>query len=65
MFKSKKGHGDVVLCVLLKGKLLATGSLDATVKLWDVETLALRHTLKGHEDGVVVLATNSTLVDLI
>ena len=34
------------------GRLLATGSGDQTVKLWDVQARTLLHTLEGHTDWV-------------
>jgi eukaryotic-like serine/threonine-protein kinase len=41
------------------GKLLASGSHDATIKLWDVATGRLKATLQGHA-GPVVCVTFST-----
>ena len=38
------------------GRLLATGSADRTVKLWDVQTRALLATLEGHADWVQSVA---------
>ena len=38
------------------GKLLASGSLDRTVKLWDVAGGQEILTLKGHSSGVVSIA---------
>ena len=34
------------------GRLLATGSSDRTVKLWDVQARTLLATLKGHAGSV-------------
>src|SRR5262245_45484368 len=49
-----KGHTKAVVCVAYSpdGKTLASGSLDTTVKLWDVRTGKERATLKGHTDKV-------------
>lgn len=53
-----EGHTRDVWSVAFSpdGTLLATGSIDATVRLWDVETRALRFTLRGHADGVRTVA---------
>ncbi len=49
-----EGHGDVVASVSFSpdGRLVASGSIDRTVCLWDVETGACVKTLEGHGDGV-------------
>src|SRR5262249_55092270 len=38
------------------GRLLATGSIDQTVRLWDAGTGALVRTMNGHTGGVVQVA---------
>ena len=38
------------------GYLLASGSLDDSIKLWDAGTGALKTTLQGHTDDVVSVA---------
>ena len=45
-------------------QLLASGSGDGTIKLWDPASGALKHTLKGHIDAVqsVAFAPNSQLL---
>src|SRR5271168_2777748 len=49
-----KGHSDGVSSVTFSpdGKLVASGSGDKTVRLWDTATGAPLQTLKGHSDGV-------------
>jgi WD40 repeat protein len=37
-------------------KLVATGSRDATIKLWDTTTTECKHTLVGHKNFVFSLA---------
>lgn len=52
------GHTDMVVCLAFSpgGTTLASGGLDATVKLWDPRTGRERATLRGHEDGVSAVA---------
>jgi WD40 repeat protein len=47
-----KGHTDQVKSIAYSpsGDLIASGSYDRTVRLWDVETGACRQTLTGHID---------------
>ncbi|CEJ62508.1 Putative WD domain protein [Penicillium brasilianum] len=49
-----EGHSDSVPSVAFSrdGRLLASGSDDKIVKLWDPATGALKHTLEGHSDLV-------------
>src|SRR5438105_945084 len=49
-----EGHAGSVLSVAFShdGQLLASGSVDKTVKLWDPTTGELRQTLEGHSDSV-------------
>ena len=47
----------MVKCLsVLDGDRLASGSLDSTGKIWEVDTGACVATLDGHEDGVSSLA---------
>ena len=49
-----KGHGEAVMSVSFSpdGQLLASGSRDQTVKIWDVKTRTEIATLKGHKGFV-------------
>jgi WD40 repeat protein len=48
------GHGGGVWCLALSadGSLLASGSQDQTIKLWEVDRHRCRQTLVGHESWV-------------
>lgn len=48
-----RGHSSSISCLRYSEQLLASGSLDATVKLWDLNKSGeCIHTLKGHNDIV-------------
>ena len=53
-----RGHEDNVSSVTFSpdGTRLASGSSDATIRLWDVETREELATLRGHEDYVTSVA---------
>src|SRR5438270_495520 len=53
-----EGHTDAVHSVAWSpdGQLLASGSQDKTVRLWNGQSAALLHTLQGHTDAVYSVA---------
>jgi WD40 repeat protein len=52
------GHSNLVtdLAISLDGQILASSSLDRTIKLWHLPTRKLVHTLTGHSDLVYSVA---------
>jgi WD40 repeat protein len=56
-----KGHNGFVYSVAFSpdGNLLATGSFDNTIKIWDVKTGQCLHTCKGHTNQVYCVAWNN------
>ncbi len=57
-----EGHQGTVLALIeLSIRVLASGSSDKTIQLWDLHnSLCSRKTLKGHDDRVNVLIESST-----
>ncbi|KAI9799958.1 MAG: hypothetical protein M1825_004329 [Sarcosagium campestre] len=58
--KTFKGHTNGVMCLQFDDTILATGSYDATIKIWDVETGEELRTLRGHESGIRALQFDDT-----
>ncbi|MCJ1475276.1 hypothetical protein MMC13_003938 [Lambiella insularis] len=50
--KTFKGHSNGVMCLQFDDHILATGSYDATIKIWDLATGKEIRTLSGHTSGV-------------
>ncbi len=55
------GHTDVVYSAIFSPdrKVLASGSRDKTLRLWDVKTGKLQYVLAGHKADVIALAFSS------
>lgn len=47
-----KGHTNGVMCLQFDDNILATGSYDATIKIWDIATGEEIRTLRGHTSGI-------------
>lgn len=70
-----ESHTDAVYAVQLCGRYLVTGSLDRSIRIWNVETQRLVGSpLHGHSDGIVclhvnpdhdIIASGGTLGDLV
>ncbi|KAM5489408.1 ubiquitin-binding SDF ubiquitin ligase complex subunit met30 [Microsporum audouinii] len=50
-----EGHNDSVMCLQIHGNYLATGSYDATVKLWSLDPGELLRTFEGHTASIRAL----------
>uniref|UniRef100_A0A4E9DR71 RelA/SpoT domain-containing protein n=1 Tax=Gibberella zeae TaxID=5518 RepID=A0A4E9DR71_GIBZA len=61
-----EGHNGIVESVVFShdGSLLASGSSDSKVMIWDVLTGTCLHTLSGHESHVVALAFSNKNYEL-
>ena len=61
-----KGHSEVIPCLCFSpdGRLIASGSLDKTVKVWDAQNYTCVKTLEGHKGTVlgVCFSCNGKLV---
>ncbi|KAL4920093.1 quinon protein alcohol dehydrogenase-like superfamily [Aspergillus aurantiobrunneus] len=58
--RSFKGHTNGVMCLQFEDNILATGSYDTTIKIWDTETGEELRTLRGHESGIRCLQFDDT-----
>ena len=53
--KTFKGHTNGILCLQFDDNVLATGSYDTTIKIWNIETGEEMRTLRGHTSAVRTL----------
>lgn len=55
-----KGHVNGVMCLQFDENILATGSYDSTIKIWDIHTGEELRTLRGHGSGIRALQFDDT-----
>jgi F-box/WD-40 domain protein MET30 len=55
-----KGHTNGIICLQFDDNVLITGSYDATIKVWDLETCKVIRTLRGHDRGIRCLQFDDT-----
>lgn len=55
-----RGHSNGVMCLQFDDNILATGSYDSTIKIWDIDSGACLRTLKGHTSGIRALQFDDT-----
>lgn len=55
-----RGHTNGVMCLQFDDNILATGSYDSTIKIWDIETGEEIRTLQGHTSGIRALQFDDT-----
>ncbi|KAI0857197.1 quinon protein alcohol dehydrogenase-like superfamily [Xylaria cubensis] len=53
--KTFSGHDNGVTCLQFDDNMLATGSYDATIKIWNIEKGEVVRTLQGHTMGIRAL----------
>lgn len=58
--KVLRGHSNGVMALQFIDNILATGSYDCTIKIWDLETGEVLRTLTGHRSGVRCLQFDDT-----
>ena len=58
--KTFKGHTNGVMCLQFDDHILASGSYDSTIKIWDIETGEELRTLRGHTLGIRCLQFDDT-----
>lgn len=55
-------HTNGITCLQFDDSMLATGSYDNTIKLWNMETCDVIRTLKGHTSGIRALQFDSRVL---
>lgn len=60
--KSFRGHDNGVTCLQFDDNIMATGSYDSTIKIWNLDTGEVMRTLRGHQSGIRALQFNSSIL---
>jgi F-box/WD-40 domain protein MET30 len=55
-----RGHSNGIMCLQFDDNILATGSYDSTIKIWDIDTGDCIRTLRGHTSGIRALQFDDT-----
>jgi F-box/WD-40 domain protein MET30 len=55
-----KGHTNGIMCLQFDDNILATGSYDATIKIWNIDTCEEIRTLNGHQSGIRCIQFDDT-----
>ncbi|KAI1805891.1 WD40 repeat-like protein [Daldinia bambusicola] len=55
-------HTNGVTCLQFDDNMLATGSYDSTIKLWNIETGEVIRTLRGHTSGIRALQFDNRIL---
>ncbi|KAI1500741.1 WD40 repeat-like protein [Biscogniauxia marginata] len=55
-------HTNGVTCLQFDDNMLATGSYDSTIKLWNIETGEVIRTLRGHTSGIRALQFDNRML---
>jgi F-box and WD-40 domain protein MET30 len=55
-----RGHSNGVMCLQFDDNILATGSYDSTIKIWNIDTGDCIRTLRGHTSGIRTLQFDDT-----
>ncbi|KAK2740950.1 hypothetical protein FQN57_005954 [Myotisia sp. PD_48] len=55
-----RGHTNGVMCLQFEDNILATGSYDTTIKIWDTDTGKELRTLRGHQSTIRCLQFDDT-----
>ena len=58
-----RGHENIVTCLGFESHFLLSGSLDTTVRVWDLKSLTVQHTLISHTKKITsVIGSNGKVV---